>query len=128
MHADYAGQGVDQLAQVLHKLRHTPNDRRIILSAWNPAALPEMALPPCHMFAQFYVSGDRCLSCQMRVDFTESSFRVVFLTHPMPKLRGVSKCGFKAESVPFRYCVPTGISAAPTWGWVYPSTSPATRC
>ncbi|KAF2141821.1 uncharacterized protein K452DRAFT_351308 [Aplosporella prunicola CBS 121167] len=53
---DYAGQGVDQLAEVLHKLKHKPFDRRIVLSAWNPADLPHMALPPCHMFAQFYVS------------------------------------------------------------------------
>jgi thymidylate synthase len=55
-HADYTGQGVDQLMEVLHKLRHNPYDRRIILSAWNPADLKNMALPPCHMFAQFYVS------------------------------------------------------------------------
>jgi thymidylate synthase len=53
---DYTGQGVDQLAEVIHKLRNTPYDRRIILSAWNPADLKIMALPPCHMFAQFYVS------------------------------------------------------------------------
>jgi thymidylate synthase len=53
---DYAGQGVDQLAEVVRKLCHSPYDRRIIMSAWNPAALKEMALPPCHMFAQFYVS------------------------------------------------------------------------
>ncbi|KAH8811668.1 thymidylate synthase/dCMP hydroxymethylase domain-containing protein [Xylogone sp. PMI_703] len=53
---DYTGQGVDQLADVIHKLRTNPYDRRIILSAWNPRDLPKMALPPCHMFAQFYVS------------------------------------------------------------------------
>ncbi|KAL6703877.1 Thymidylate synthase [Coniothyrium glycines] len=54
--ADYAGQGVDQLADVVDKLKNTPYDRRIILSAWNPADIKKMALPPCHMFAQFYVS------------------------------------------------------------------------
>lgn len=54
--ADYTGQGVDQIAEVIHKLKNTPYDRRIILSAWNPADLKKMALPPCHMFAQFYVS------------------------------------------------------------------------
>lgn len=52
MHADYSGQGFDQLADVIHKLRFKPEDRRIILSAWNPADLQLMALPPCHMFAQ----------------------------------------------------------------------------
>ncbi|SMR54898.1 unnamed protein product [Zymoseptoria tritici ST99CH_3D1] len=55
-HADYTGKGVDQLAEVLRKLRESPYDRRIILSAWNPADMKKMALPPCHMFAQFYVS------------------------------------------------------------------------
>ncbi|KAL9071793.1 MAG: hypothetical protein Q9157_005350 [Trypethelium eluteriae] len=55
-HADYTGQGVDQLKEVIHKLKNNPYDRRIILSAWNPADLKKMALPPCHMFAQFYVS------------------------------------------------------------------------
>jgi len=56
---DYTGQGVDQLAEVIDKLRHRPYDRRIVLSAWNPADLKKMALPPCHMFAQFYVSFPR---------------------------------------------------------------------
>ncbi|KAH8900191.1 thymidylate synthase [Thozetella sp. PMI_491] len=53
---DYTGKGVDQLADVIHKLKNTPYDRRIVLTAWAPHALKQMALPPCHMFAQFYVS------------------------------------------------------------------------
>lgn len=64
MHADYAGKGVDQLKAVIETIKKNPADRRIILSAWNPAALPDMALPPCHMFAQFFVEGGE-LSCQM---------------------------------------------------------------
>lgn len=56
---DYSGKGVDQLAEVIYKLRNTPYDRRIIMSAWNPKDLKLMALPPCHMFAQFYVSYPR---------------------------------------------------------------------
>ncbi len=54
--ADYTGKGVDQLAEIIHKLRTNPYDRRMVLSAWNPRDLKLMALPPCHMFAQFYVS------------------------------------------------------------------------
>ncbi|KAI1442537.1 thymidylate synthase [Annulohypoxylon stygium] len=56
---DYTGQGYDQLADVIHKLKNNPYDRRMILSAWNPADLKKMVLPPCHMFAQFYVSFPR---------------------------------------------------------------------
>ncbi|KAI9797467.1 MAG: Thymidylate synthase, partial [Sarcosagium campestre] len=56
---NYDGQGVDQLAEVVYKLKNTPYDRRIILSAWNVKDLTIMALPPCHMFSQFYVSYPR---------------------------------------------------------------------
>ncbi|KAK7279180.1 hypothetical protein RJT34_24226 [Clitoria ternatea] len=64
MHNDYSGQGFDQLLDVINKIKHNPDDRRIILSAWNPADLKLMAIPPCHMFAQFYVANGE-LSCQM---------------------------------------------------------------
>ncbi|KAI4295498.1 hypothetical protein L6164_035540 [Bauhinia variegata] len=64
MHADYSGEGYDQLLDVINKIKNNPDDRRIILSAWNPADLKLMALPPCHMFVQFYVAN-RELSCQM---------------------------------------------------------------
>ncbi|WFD36111.1 thymidylate synthase [Malassezia cuniculi] len=68
---DYAGQGVDQLAQVIETIKNNPNDRRILMSAWNPADMDLMALPPCHVMCQFYVSappvdgGKPQLSCQM---------------------------------------------------------------
>eukprot|EP00455_Lapot_gusevi_P050842 TRINITY_DN7467_c0_g1_i3.p1 TRINITY_DN7467_c0_g1~~TRINITY_DN7467_c0_g1_i3.p1 ORF type:complete len:281 (+),score=79.06 TRINITY_DN7467_c0_g1_i3:27-845(+) len=64
MHADYTGQGIDQLADVIRRIKTNPNDRRIILSAWNPVDIPDMALPPCHTFAQFYVANGE-LSCLM---------------------------------------------------------------
>ncbi|KAM3586398.1 Thymidylate synthase [Umbelopsis sp. WA50703] len=77
-HTDYTGKGIDQLQQVIDKIKNNPTDRRIILSAWNPAGkftvrssifndhaynrlcdgpdMSIMALPPCHAFCQFYVS------------------------------------------------------------------------
>lgn len=56
---------VDQLQDVINKLKNNPTDRRIIMTAWNPGELDQMALPPCHMFVQFYLSNDRRLSAQM---------------------------------------------------------------
>lgn len=66
--ANYTGKGVDQLQQIIDQIKSNPFDRRILLSAWNPAAVDKMALPPCHILCQFYVSmrdGVKRLSCQM---------------------------------------------------------------
>ncbi|KAG9295813.1 hypothetical protein G9A89_009042 [Geosiphon pyriformis] len=68
---DYTGKGFDQLQEVIEKIKNDPTNRRIILSAWNPADISKMALPPCHMFCQFYVSTPTpespisTLSCQL---------------------------------------------------------------
>ena len=61
---NWNGEGIDQLAEVIHKLKHNPNDRRMIVSAWNVSKIPQMKLPPCHMMFQFYVANNK-LSCML---------------------------------------------------------------
>eukprot|EP00747_Dinoflagellata_sp_TGD_P182980 gnl/TRDRNA2_/TRDRNA2_37574_c0_seq1.p1 gnl/TRDRNA2_/TRDRNA2_37574_c0~~gnl/TRDRNA2_/TRDRNA2_37574_c0_seq1.p1 ORF type:complete len:531 (-),score=122.29 gnl/TRDRNA2_/TRDRNA2_37574_c0_seq1:202-1719(-) len=79
MHADYTGQGVDQLAECIKTIKNNPTDRRILLSAWNPADLSAMALPPCHMFCQFYVNTEKGeLSCLMHQRSADMGLGVPF--------------------------------------------------
>lgn len=61
---DYKGGTIDQIANVLDQIKHNPNSRRMLVTAWNPAEVDEMALPPCHCLFQFYVADGR-LSLQL---------------------------------------------------------------
>lgn len=100
-HADYSAQGIDQLAHLITQLKNpaTRTSRRLILSAWNPCQLSEMALPPCHVLMQFNVSEGNKLSCSMYqrsgdvglgVPFNIASY--CFLTHLL-----AHHCGLEAH-------------------------------
>jgi thymidylate synthase len=93
---DYKDKGVDQLQNIIDELKHSKitkqNSRRLIMSAWNPEQLDEMALPPCHVLSQFHVTNGNKLSCTLYqrsadmglgVPFNIASY--AFLTHLLAK-------------------------------------------
>jgi thymidylate synthase len=89
------GRHIDQIAQVLEQIRTNPDSRRMIVSAWNVADIPQMKLPPCHAFFQFYVADGK-LSCQLYqrsadiflgVPFNIASYAL--LTHMMAQQAGL---------------------------------------
>jgi thymidylate synthase len=71
------GETIDQITNVIHDIKTNPDSRRLIVSAWNPADVPKMALPPCHLLFQFYVADGK-LSCQLYQRSADSFLGVPF--------------------------------------------------
>ena len=89
------GRSIDQLADLIALLKSSPHSRRLVVSAWNPADVPRMALPPCHCLFQFYVGAGNRLSCQLYqrsadlflgVPFNIASYAL--LTHMVAQVTG----------------------------------------
>ena len=94
------GQSIDQIQKLVHGLKTNPNSRRHIVSAWNPADVDDMALPPCHCLFQFFVANGK-LSCQLYqrsadiflgVPFNIASYAL--LTHMLAKVVGLEPGDF----------------------------------
>ena len=89
------GRHIDQIANVVHSIKTKPDSRRHIVSAWNPAEVDEMALPPCHCLFQFYVANGK-LSCQLYQRSADTFLGVPFniasyalFTHMMAQVTGL---------------------------------------
>lgn len=87
--------GINQLDAAINLIKEDPNSRRILVSSWNPAEQREMALPPCHVLFQFYVSNDNKLSCHLYMRsndiFLGNPFNIAsyaLLTHMVAKITG----------------------------------------
>ncbi|MGV3488783.1 MAG: thymidylate synthase [Tuberibacillus sp.] len=89
------GETIDQISEVIEQIKRNPNSRRLIVTAWNPADIPDMALPPCHCLFQFYVNDGK-LSCQLYqrsadvflgVPFNIASYAL--LTHMIAHITGL---------------------------------------
>lgn len=90
------GRTIDQITEVVHTLKTNPDSRRIIVSAWNPADLPQMALAPCHCLFQFYVANGR-LSCQLYQRSADVFLGVPFniASYALLTLMLAQVCGFE---------------------------------
>jgi thymidylate synthase len=91
------GRHIDQVSQVIEQIRKNPDSRRLIVSAWNVADLPKMALLPCHAFFQFYVAEGR-LSCQLYQRSADLFLGVPFniASYALLTLMVAQACGLKA--------------------------------
>ncbi|RYC70931.1 MULTISPECIES: thymidylate synthase [Spirosoma] len=92
------GRVIDQLSEVLRQLKNSPDSRRIIVSAWNPADIPNMALQPCHALFQFYVADNK-LSCQLYQRSADVFLGVPFniASYALLTMMVAQECGLEAH-------------------------------
>jgi len=92
------GQTIDQLRDVLNQLKNKPDSRRMMVSAWNPADVPNMALPPCHALFQFYVAEGK-LSCQLYQRSADVFLGVPFniASYALLTMMVAQECGYEAH-------------------------------
>lgn len=92
------GRTIDQLADVLKQLKHNPDSRRMIVTAWNPADVPHMALPACHALFQFYVADGK-LSCQLYQRSADVFLGVPFniASYALLTMMIAQECGYQAH-------------------------------
>ena len=90
------GTALDQIAQVVHDIKHNPNSRRLLVSAWNAGDIENMALPPCHALFQFYVANGK-LSCQLYQRSADTFLGVPFniASYALLTMMMAQVCGLK---------------------------------
>lgn len=94
---NWNGEGIDQIADVIERLKKTPNDRRMIVSAWNVGKIAQMHLPPCHMMFQFYVANNK-LSCMLYQRSCDMFLGVPFniASYALLTMMVAQVCGYEA--------------------------------
>ncbi|MBO5463882.1 MAG: thymidylate synthase [Alistipes sp.] len=91
------GEAIDQIKQVIETIKHNPDSRRMIVSAWNVAEVEDMALPPCHVLFQFYVANGK-LSCQLYQRSADTFLGVPFniASYALLTMMIAQECGLQA--------------------------------